>query len=104
MQRQVKTKIDDAIRNQKEMSLNFVDMLAKQGYDVDLIKDAEISEELASDKDLVLSFGGDTTYLSTASFIKKCSTAIIGINPHSNQRKSNFCDLHLNFERHHGQI
>ena len=52
------------------MAKDFSQLLDMKGYDVTIKNEVELEEEDMRSKDLVVSFGGDNTFLKAASMIK----------------------------------
>ena len=70
-----------------------------KGFEAELSKEVNLNDQKVSDKDLCISFGGDNTFLRTASFIKDSDKTKIlgvchmGISRMTNYNLSGFDDL-----------
>lgn len=62
------------------MGHTFADLLQKSGYSVSCINEVDLTNDKTEDKDLVISFGGDNTFLKTASQICNQNTSVLGVN------------------------
>lgn len=72
------------------MSQHLKSALDAAGYNVDLLAEIKVNKQHIIDQDLVISFGGDVTYLSTARYIEGPQTAYLGINSHPELKSSKF--------------
>ena len=69
------------------------------------MNDLEATEIDAENKDLVIAFGGDYSYLDTASkVINPFQTAFMGINSHVDLEQEYLCETRLTYDDHIGQI
>jgi len=59
----------------------------------------ELEDKDVIGKDLLISLGGDNTFLRSQSTIKNSyDTAIIGINSHAKHQKAKLCDTTIDFD------
>ena len=83
------------------MAQNFGSMLEDKGFNVVIKKEVEITKSDVNDTDLCISFGGDNTFLNTASKITNpYKTAIFGVNSFPKHQRCNLCDVDLDYNAH----
>lgn len=83
------------------MAENLEDMLNQNGFKACLVADVDFTAEQAEENDLVISFGGDNTYLKVHSMVQNpFKTAFLAINSMPHLQKTNLGDLKLDFADH----
>ena len=75
-----------------------VDQLDKKGYNVTSKNEVDITSQDTATQDLVISFGGDNTFLKTASKIRDPEvTAVLPINTQPKHQLGKLCTFSLNY-------
>lgn len=89
-------KVTDIKDKHYKMTDKLVAQLQKNKFNVTLKEDVECKEEDTQNQDLVISMGGDWSYLHTAAMVTKPGVAYLGINSVNEQAK--LCEEKLEFD------
>jgi NAD kinase len=92
----------------RDMHLSVVNQICahvtNSGREVKIIADYKLKDEDFKDVDLVISMGGDGTFLKTASYIRTPSLPILGINTDPSRSAGHLTNKAVNYERREIEI
>jgi NAD kinase len=73
--------------------------VSDSGREVKVVSDYKLTDDDFKDVDLVISMGGDGTFLKTASYIRTHKLPILGINTDPSRSVGHLTNKAVNFER-----
>ena len=88
-----------------EICNTFINQLEKGGYKVDCVNEVDLAHKKTENKDLLISVGGDNTFLRSASSIRNNQdTSILGINSCPMYQDGTLTSFQVNHGDHKQQI
>jgi NAD+ kinase len=83
---------------------SIIDHVSKSGREVKVVSDYLLTDDDFKDVDLVMSMGGDGTFLKTASYIRTSKLPILGINTDPTRSVGHLTNRAVNFDRRDNEI